>query len=207
MNEFCWLWEENCRFVVDASWVQAILSFIAIVFASYIATKQAKSQHETAMEQVRKQHEFDVQLRFDEQHRRRQAIAKTLAERLRHANGVLNAMLRDLDVAVLEGDRFSMHQEHIYTDMLDDFIADYTSISIFDLDDIQLVNDHAVLRSTFQQTRFNYRLLIETEGPYDADIRNHFFPNIRKAIGLIEKHQEKLQRFANQHPEPSIPTA
>jgi hypothetical protein len=195
VSDFCWLWEPSCRFVIDAGWVQAVASVVAIWYASKIATQQAQEQHQTAMKQVQEQHNLDVRLHLEERKQRRQAIAKTLAERLRHAKGVLNSMLRDLDVAVLEGDRFSMHQEHTYTDILEDLISDFSSISIFDLDDIQLVNDHAVLRSTFKQTRFNYRLLIDTPGTYDQNIRNHIFPTIRMAIDQIDRYQQKLANF------------
>lgn len=45
MNCFCWLWEANCRFVLDSGWAQAIFSVLAIVIA-YGSGRKSEWQRE-----------------------------------------------------------------------------------------------------------------------------------------------------------------
>lgn len=196
MNGFCWLWQDGCRFIIDAAWVQAILSAAAIFWASRIATTQAKSQHETAMRQVRQQHELDLELLQKERIERQKAMANVIGERVRNTIGTLNCLLEDLDSAVQNKTRFTEHKEAVYGDMLNDIVADFSTISIFDLADVSLVRDFSVLRSSVKQAVFNYRGLIRHKGFFDQALRNAFYPSIKQALNLLGDYNQKLTIYS-----------
>lgn len=198
MDWICFVWQQKCDISGMAAWVQAILSAAAIWWAARSATKQAEAQHKTAMQQVKKQHELDLDIRKNEIASRKRNIAKTLAERLRHADGVLHAIKRDVDIASLEPTSFTPHQKTTYQDMLEDLISDMSSISIFELEDVALVNDHAVLRSTFKQTLFNYKLLLDIQTPYNQDLKDALFPIIKSAKEEVVRYRDKLIKYANE---------
>lgn len=53
MCDFCWLWEANCRFVIDAGWVQAIGTLVALGIAIEIPRRQERQRMvEKAAEQT-----------------------------------------------------------------------------------------------------------------------------------------------------------
>jgi hypothetical protein len=158
MNWMCWVWEPDCNITGIAAWFQAVFSIVAIVYSSRIA-----------MRQVREQHQLDMQMMAAQKETRKTSIKVALNERLKHATGILKMMHEEIDTAYREGRSIPGHMKQTMQDMLDDLVADVNGLSIYELDDVNLIKRHAVLRSAFRQIVYNYKLFASFTRPYTKE--------------------------------------
>lgn len=193
MNNFCWLWESNCRFVMDSGWAQAILSFIAIGFASLIATKQASSQHATAMKQVHEQHMLSQISAEIQQKEHRVAVAEALSIRVSHAIGVINNIRNDVKRAADENTRLTPHQRMLYRESLLDIERDIAGISIFELPVPQMVHEFVFMKTAIKQVLFNFEGLLQEKVNYDKHLVRNFDPHMETAVEFLADFYSSLE--------------
>jgi hypothetical protein len=190
--EFCWLWESNCNFVIDSGWVQAFGSIAAIIVAFYISNRQ----HESAMEQVRMQHENDLVLRSSEIKARQQAIAATIIERISNAASLINIIVADIDDHVKNQTSFTDTRRIKLRESLKDVHSDLTSMSIFDLPSAHLVKDHAVVRTELQQVIYSFDEATAPKSFFDTDRQNTFQPVAEQALRLLYEYRVNMTIYA-----------
>jgi heme exporter protein D len=184
----CSYGQEDNQFWAAAQAIGSILAIIAAFIISFF-------QHQTAMRQVKEQHQYDLKLQENQEKRRKQMIIDTISTVVLGAEGVLTHIISDFQTAVAAGGRIDGHKSQLFDESLRDLERDMSSISIFELPDSSLVKDFFMLRTAIKQCIYNFAGVIKTKQAYDQNIKQNFLPPILAAKTFLGEFHNKLAQY------------